>query len=133
MALSFKMKDTPMFLKFIPLAIALIAAPALPAVAAESDPAATIVRGDVVQRTTHVRFDDLDLSKPADAKRLRSRIHAAADRVCGARRATDLSNRMDGIKCSRAAVAAAQPQVARVLGSRGGDAVAVLTVTGTRP
>lgn|GEM_PF-986350 len=49
------------------------------AVSARAEPSAQITR------EVAVRFDDLDLSKTADAQLLLKRLHAAASQACGGR------------------------------------------------
>jgi UrcA family protein len=55
-----------------------------------------------------VKFNDLDLSKPSDASVLESRVHQAANRVCGQLRQsfpTSLDYRIWFNSCMRATIA----------------------------
>lgn len=59
--------------------------------------------------TAEVHYGDLDLNSPADIARLRHRVHAAADEVCGPQ------NAMFRVKiddCRRDAIARAEASIA---------------------
>ena len=63
-------------------------------------------------REEHVSFSDLDLTRPAGAKTLMSRLHGAANDVCGRwEESVEPSARAAVTACVRAAVARAVKQV----------------------
>ncbi len=58
--------------------------------------------------TAAVHYGDLDLASPAGAARLRHRIHAAADQVCGPQEALFRARIAD---CRRTAIARAEAAI----------------------
>jgi len=74
-------------------------------------------------RQTVVRYSDLDLSRPEDARRLYGRIRGAAREVCESLRATDLQRAQIYKQCMHKAVAdaVAQVQSAQVTAIAGAD------------
>ena len=65
---------------------------------------------------TAVAYADLDLSKPADVARLRRRIAAALDEVCGSYAAAESADDYGISRCRAAARAGAERQLASILG-----------------
>lgn len=96
------------FKTLIPLMLLGAAAAAAPAIASAAAPAAS--PGDTITESKVVRYNDLDLSKPADAARLYARIRNAAARVC-----PSISGDVPQRDCFDAAVAAAVTRVNKPL------------------
>jgi UrcA family protein len=69
--------------------------------------------------TARVDYDDLNLRTEAGLKRLDTRIRSAAERLCVGRGVETLQVRLEGLACRDAAVAAAAPQVRRVVAGFG--------------
>lgn len=65
--------------------------------------------------TARVGYADLDLSRPAGVAKLERRVEAAADRLCIGIGIETLAARVDGFNCRAATIAAAAPQVRRVV------------------
>jgi UrcA family protein len=87
------------------LVAAVVAALALPAAARAQSPAA----GDAVK--VYVPTHGLDLAQANDLRRLRHRIEAAVDRICGDAFDPALDRRMLADTCRRRAARFAEPQV----------------------
>ena len=90
------------------LAAAAAAALALPAAARSQAPGAAA--GEVEVR--HVPTRGLDLAQPGDRKRLRHRIGAAVEELCGDGWYAGLARRMLAAACRRNAGLSAAPQIA---------------------
>jgi UrcA family protein len=68
------------------------------------------------QVTVSVRYDDLDISRPAGVQALRQRIHAAARSVCGVEpSASDLSRAFLYHRCVTQAEQSAADKLARAV------------------
>jgi UrcA family protein len=78
-----------------------------PAAAAE-----LVVTGKSVS-AAQVAYDDLDLKNAAGLKRLDARVRAAAERLCIGAGTQTLQDRLEGLACRDAAIAAAAPQIRR--------------------
>jgi UrcA family protein len=63
-----------------------------------------------------VSYADLDLSRPADAERLRHRIAAAFEQVCGSYATSESWEAGEIARCRAAARAQADTQLARLAG-----------------
>lgn len=88
----------------------LIALPALVAALATAIPAQAAVEPTVKHKT--VRYQDLDLSKPADRKKLEFRVKHAARMVCNGFDIRKVPTFSDDAECYRHAVAGARQQLA---------------------
>lgn len=69
-------------------------------------------------RTQEVRYDDLDLSKPAGQARLERRIALAARIVCGAEDSRSHTSRMAVAECRTGAIADARRAMVEVVAGR---------------
>jgi UrcA family protein len=77
--------------------LTLMAAAALALVAAL--PALAQIDGDAAPRKISVRYADLDLAKPRDARTLVSRIRIAANELCGPDVSGDVGRTVDRARC----------------------------------
>jgi UrcA family protein len=73
--------------------------------------------------TEVVEYGDLNLASPAGMKTLKSRVKAAADRVCGPFHSDRAASALAQVQCEKAALASADRQVASL--NRYGAGIAV--------
>lgn len=67
------------------------------------------------QKTTLVKYDDLDLSTATGQERLNTRITQAVKRVCATPQPITLKERMDQNNCKKNALANATPKAERAI------------------
>lgn len=77
-----------------------------------------------------IRYGDLNLANEAGVARLRSRVQAAANMVCGIYDARSLAAKRHAVECRRDALARANPQLELALKGGNGQVYAQVTNRG---
>jgi UrcA family protein len=82
-------------------------------------------QAETVERTTFVRYGDLDLRRSADVTTLERRVRRAAIAVCAGNGTRDMTMLAAEGRCRKIALSNAMPRVElAVAGARGGKALA---------
>jgi UrcA family protein len=93
----------------------------------------TIVQGQRDRRVATVRYADINLASTAGIEALRARVLRVAKSVCIDYGSRDLRTMIDGQSCVKAAVAGAEPQIARAAEAFANRDFAAQTAITVRP
>lgn len=97
----------------------ILAATTLALIAAAA-PAQASDRPGEATRSQAVAYGDLDLSRPSDIAKLRRRVAAATEAVCGSYAQSSDSEGYEIKRCRREVKSRIEPQLARLIDSNGG-------------